>query len=272
MVNKSRTAPNYAHQRNYLPDLPDQLGAYDHAIACFLAQMRFDYATREDDERIEPLRVVKASPERAFADLRERFEETIDTGAAYTDFEKDQEQIALPIASFMRTDLMVDMTRFNPNDVRKVDYLTQDQSEAYTHKWPLPYNISYQVDFWTRYESTLDSIRVWLMMQFMGGNFRLTPVDFRDVSRFYGIKNVYTRFDGINDTSDLEPGTEPRIERATTTLEMQGWIFYPIEVVKTVLSGQVDVSIVPCTIPLDDAAALDDQYIVDTVTFDQEEE
>jgi hypothetical protein len=263
MVTKDRLAPR--HQENYLPDLPDQLAAYDKAMASFLCTMQFDYAAREDETSIRPLRVVKASPERAFGDLRERF---ADTDTPYTVFEGNQEQTALPIASFMRTDLLVDPTRFNPNFERKVDFLSNEKAEIYQHKWPLPYNFTYQVDFWTRYESTLDAMRVWFALAFSdGGTYRLLSVDFSDISRFYGTKRVFTRFDGINDTSDLEPGTEPRVERATATLEIQGWIFFPILVAKTVLSSKVDILIVPDDVDIDSDEANDDANIVDTVTL-----
>lgn len=265
-VPKSRTAPSYENQRDYLPDLPDQLRLYDEALCHFLTRMKFDYGS-VDEPNIQPLRVIKASPERAFADIRDRRDVEL------TDYEEQQDQIPLPIASFTRTDLTVDMSRFksvtnkNPVGIAGVDnFLRKDKDERYVHRWPLPYNITYQVDYWTRNESTLDAMRVWTMLQFSFGNYMYLPLDFRSIHRVYGIQRVYTQFGGISDTSDLESGTEPRIERATTTFDVQGWIFFPVEVVKTVLCTSVDLFLVPDILELDDPDACDDSYKADTIT------
>jgi hypothetical protein len=232
--------------------------------------MQFDYGAREEDLKIEPLRVVKASPERAFADLR------TDKDYTLTDFEIAQEQTPLPIASFTRTDLTVDMLRFKSVTNRHVAHLRADKDEIYQWRFPLPYNFTYQVDFWTRHESTLDSMRVWTMLRMINGDYFYLPVDFNRVDRHYNVQNIFTQFGGISDTSDLEPGSEQRVERATMTLDVQGWIFFPVEIAKTVLCGQIDVLIVPDDIPLQDPddpakineAACDDAYIEDTIPID----
>jgi len=275
-VPTNRTSPSYNDQRNYLPDLPDQLIAYDKALQALLCKMTFDYGQREGPRDIQPLRVVKASPERAFAVYYRDKEFSGDI----TNYEELQDQIPLPIASFMRTDLTVDMTRFKSVTDRRVAYLRKEKDEIYQYRWPLPFNFTYQVDFWTRHESTLDAIRVWTALRFTGGNYLYLPVDLRDVSRHYGVQNVFTQFGGLSDTSDLEPGSEPRIERATMTLDVQGWIFFPIEIAKTVLCGEVKVLVVPEEVPLqdpDDPAkinedACDDEYIADVAQFNSSEE
>jgi hypothetical protein len=220
--------------------------------------------------------VVKSSPERAFADLRR----DKDFSDEITDFEREQEQVPLPIASFTRTDLTVDMMRFKSVDAKRVSFLRKEKDELFQHRWPLPYNFTYQVDFWARYESTLDAMRVWTALKFTGGNHFYLPVDFRDVSRHYGIQKVFTQFGGLSDTSDLEPGSEQRIERATMTLDVQGWIYFPVEIAKTVLCGQIDVLIVPDDVPLQDPdnpakineAACDDAFIADEAQFNFTEE
>lgn len=270
-VPTNRTSPSYNDQRNYLPDLPDQLIVYDKALQSWLCQMTFDYGPREGPRDIQPLRVVKASPERAFADIRrdKEFSDNI------TDYEAAQDQVPLPIASFMRSDLTVDMSRFKSVTKRKHAYLRKEKDEVYQYRWPLPYNFTYQVDFWTRHEATLDVIRVWTALKFTGGNYLYLPVDFRDVSRHYKVQRVFTQFGGLSDTSDLEPGSEPRLERATMTLDVQGWIFFPVEIAKTVLCGEIQVLIVPEEVPLqdpDDPAkinedACDDEYIADVAPF-----
>ncbi len=232
--------------------------------------MQFDYGAREDELKIEPLRVVKASPERAFADLRT--DKLFDLG----EFEEAQEQTALPIASFTRTDLTVDMLRFKSVTNRHVAHLRKEKDEIYQWRFPLPYNFTYQVDFWTRHESTLDSIRVWTTLRMTTGDSFYLPVDFSSVSRHYAVQNIFTQFGGISDTSDLEPGSEQRMERATMTLDVQGWIFFPVEIAKTVLCGEIDVLIVPDDVPLQDptdpakinAAACDDAFIEDTIPID----
>jgi len=227
--------------------------------------MKFDYGAREDGPDIQPLRVVKASPERAFADIRVDKDFSEDLG----EFEVAQEQLPLPIASFTRTDMTVDMLRFKSVINRKVAHLRQDKDEAYSYRWPLPYNFTYQVDFWTRYESTLDSIRVWTALQFApGGNYRFFPVDYSGMSMLYGIQNVFAQTGGLSDTSDLEPGSEQRVERATLTLDVQGWILFPVEIVKTVVFGQIDFCVVPDILDIDDPAAAADENIVETETFD----
>lgn len=272
-VTASRTAPSFNDDRHYLFDLPDQLDLYDKSICGWLSQMRFDYAPREEKPDIKPLRVVKSSPERAFADIRRDKSFSKDV----KDFERKQEQIPLPIATFTRSDLTVDMTRFKSvTNTRKVGFLRSDKDERFTWRFPLPYNFTYQVDFWTRMESTLDRIRVWAALRFVGGSYFLLPVDLREVSRHYSIQNVFTQFGGISDTSDLEPGSEQRLERATMTLDVQGWIFFPVEIVKTVICGQIDILDVPLTVPFQDpddpdklnAAACDDAFIIESAPFD----
>jgi hypothetical protein len=268
---KSRTAPSYNSQRNYLPDLPDQLRLYDEAIQAWLCQMTFDYGDREGGPDIQPLRVIKSSPERAFADYTRDTNYADDLG----EYEIAQDQIPLPIASFTRTDLTVDMNRFKSVTNKYAGHLRQSKDEIYQWRFPLPYSLTYQVDFWTRYESTLDAIRIWTALKFTGGNHFYLPVDFQEIDRLYKIQNVFTQFGGISDTSDLEPGSEQRVERATMSLDIQGWIFFPVEIVKTVLCGQIDVLTVPDDVPLQDADdpakinadACADEFVADEIPF-----
>jgi hypothetical protein len=207
--------------------------------------MTFDYGS-EGHPVIEPLRVVKATPERAFAELA--YKEKLE------DYETKQDQLPLPLCSFVRTDLTPDKSRFrvskfhasytNPPNMLYPRASTKD--EIYRGCYPQPYNLTYQLDFWARYEATIDQIRVWLALAVRYLTYFYLPVNFSSLpgfGRFFQNQNVYVTFSGLQDASDLEPGAEQRIERVTSTLDVQGWFFFPEETQKTVLDGIVDVSI-----------------------------
>jgi hypothetical protein len=59
------------------------------------------------------------------------------------------------------------------------------------------------------------------------------------------------------------------------SLDIQGWIFFPVEIVKTVLCGQIDVLTVPDDVPLQDADdpakinadACADEFVADEIPF-----
>jgi hypothetical protein len=92
-------------------------------------------------------------------------------------------------------------------------------------RWPLPVNIQYQVDFWSRNLRHHDSFRVQLYRLFYHGVHYLS-VPFNSP---FGERIIGTFLESLVDNSNIEPGEDQRDLRWAATITVKGWIPDEIE-------------------------------------------
>ena len=99
--------------------------------------------------------------------------------------------------------------------------------------YPLPYNMPYQIDIWTKTRQDWRYLVASLQGRFSFTDSLYLSVDIPG----YGEQLAFLRLDSIDDTSDLETGEEDRVLRATVSLTLEGWLYRVPVVKKTVLKA-----------------------------------
>jgi len=176
--------------------------------------------------------IVFATPERVFAQVRKRLKAPVD------------QPIPLPIISIQQTGSVV------PDSKRKLHPINQmdigvglgeggELEEVYRIPQPKPYVFSYSINLWTRERG---EARI-LVRQYLE-QFDLTDMTYLIVDHGYpvGVQYVPLFHEGVQDNTDLEPGTEERTLRWTCILRIEGWVSPPVNKVKVVHRIHVDVN------------------------------
>lgn len=194
----------------------------------------FDLAVREWLVGIGPhlnaqsYHVVFSTPDRAFATLNQIFEKKLGERS-------DRVKIApLPLASISRSTHRMDRDRLVPKQalLRGLRY-TVDRRLNYDVRWPLPWDMSYQIDFWAKTRETLNQFMA--MIQSDSTPQGLVSVDMTSIDPAWGKKLVSFDLDEITDNSVLESESEqPRSLRVTCTLTLHGWLLLPMAPNRTI--------------------------------------
>lgn len=214
----------------------DQLVVYDNAVASWIQECPL----RLKDGK--PLRVVFATPDRAFARMREILKEELGEKNAI-----DVRLVPFPFASVTRGDWSFDYARFHgdyntfvaaphvaPAGVSVEGTEGDDAGEGYWQtEFPKPVNLEFQVDLWSRERSPLNIFQQWI--QFSGEtDIGYLRVDFSSLWPEWGEKLVAYTQEGGSDVSELEPEEGERILRATVPLTVHGWLLPDMRVTRSV--------------------------------------
>jgi len=114
-------------------------------------------------------------------------------------------------------------------------YAKDDRSEVYVLPFPIPYDLTYQVDIWTKTQQDMQWLRSSLLSRFPYADETFLRATFGG----YGDKVIPLRLDRVDDTTDLEPDEGHRQLRNTVTFTAKAWIFQvPIQI-KTIQSINV---------------------------------
>lgn len=135
------------------------------------------------------------------------------------------EAVPLPYISISQVgDVTYDMHRAMPfkAEYRNVN-ISDDAKTSYNIPTPLPYDISYQVDYWsrTRYEAMRARRNLLLELGYLP---KFIKVDLGDP---FPTKIVELQFNGVTDNSILESGGEERVLRWTYSFVIKGWLPRP---------------------------------------------
>jgi hypothetical protein len=148
------------------------------------------------------------------------------------------ERIVHPAISVTRLDITFDQVRFTYAPWRKLLY-SDDLNMVLGSNFPLPYNFTYQFDFWVLEQSELN-----MMMEQWARKFP-QPTYYVDVQYPppWGEQGVHMQSQGIfSNVSTLEGGEQQRELRGVATVTLQGWIPLPTSWVRTV--QKVSVSLI----------------------------
>lgn len=205
----------------------------DQAVADWLSGLRVDYG--DDvfpgrDLRNYPVFIVFASPERAFAEIRQLL---IQRGfITVSDLEREgvagasddvlYKNIPYPFVRIQRGDISpVNELHSTPNT-----FLTDSKGLSFTRsRWPTPYEVSYSIEVVSKTRFTDNFIAEWMIGQFtpvgMGVNQKLIPANYPAP---YGTKQLTVNFTGSSDASELEvSGAVDRKIRTTYNFTVRVW-------------------------------------------------
>jgi hypothetical protein len=114
-------------------------------------------------------------------------------------------------------------------------FANQEGSELYILPFPLPYDITYQVDIWTKTQQDMQLLRTALLCRFP-----FTDETFLDLEvPGYGTQLLRLNLTRIDDTTDLEPGEADRELRNTVSITAHAWIYRIALKKKTIQSMNV---------------------------------
>ena len=205
----------------------DQMVYYDRAVLTM-----FDALPVKPNGR--PLRVVFASPERAFATAKEVWGD--ETGDARTSI--------LPMLSIERQDINYDPDRYRPEKAKMRSHILGFQDETQetgnAASFPIPVDISYQADIWTRTRQTLNQIQLAIAQSILRHRPAFLRIDLSNIWEEWSDKIVPLETEGFSDNSSLEQEEEEREIRSTWSFTLKGWVLPTLEATKTVLNTQVD--------------------------------
>jgi len=218
----------------------DVIFRHDHALMNY-----FQFWTTFRDKTTDTLHEqlvpsVFASPRREWSEN----DFTEDDNTRYTamawegDFYPTQlERIGYPSIAITRLDISFDQVRWTYAPWRRLLY-SNDLNLIMEANFPLPYNFSYQFDFWV-----LEQAHLNMMMEQWARKFP-RPTHYLDV-QFpppWGVQGVHMQGTPVfSNTSILEGGEQQRELRGVATVNVMGWIPLPSRWVRTIQKISVDV-------------------------------
>jgi hypothetical protein len=168
---------------------------------------------------------VKSTPMRAFSTYKEILNNSL--GQSNTPIDgSDIERFPLPFCNWTRGDVTPNAElQQNSFPIRNIGFLDEDNKRRTAwSRYPKALNISYQIDFWTKYDTHMDYITQRIHEQFL-------PVAVTYVRHPFAAKDfvMTMHMESLTDNSDLEQGdTEDRLLRSTLTLRVEAWQFFDI--------------------------------------------
>lgn len=201
---------------------PNQFLMYDTAVSEW-AHLNFGSCLND------PTHFTVGTPDRAFAEFVTPTTRTPREGRP-----------PLPRCAITLEDPVLDSTRFNPNVIRKLGYVTNDKLQLRRAFYPVPINLPYTINFWTEKYREMNLFEQQLLKIFKFSYLQIL-VDIDSISPIpvYGKKFVELYAEGgITNTGDLEPSKGERYIRRTFSFRAQAWLwdldFTPAYVLKEV--------------------------------------
>lgn len=195
----------------------DQLMLYDQALLTWLTANISTILTGRSTQ------ILVATPRRAYAEVT--------TGRVV-----DNDTLTFPRISVSRLDHQNDPTRYNAFRFRRLGWCSDTyQRKIKSGRFPVPINIAYQVDLWTRFVTEMNLWEQKFLMEF-AAQYLYLQIRPDDIWQ----NKMYPVFldSPISDTSDLEPGDGERAIRKTVSLRAEAWLFdqdtTPVSVVKQI--------------------------------------
>jgi len=161
----------------------------------------------------------------------------------------DKQQVPLPMIALLNQGLSPDPSRFVFGNVRRLGPGAADETNTIYHgtppneegvlflPWPLPVDITYQIELWTKEQQDMRYLRTALLMQW---STHPTETYLRVVFPApYGEKLIPLQFERDDNISDLEPGEQERRLRHAFTVTMKGWLFKVPILQKTIKNAHV---------------------------------
>jgi len=210
-----------------MPSATDQFRLYDQAVRAWVLRAGETLGT-------PTFNCVFATPDRAFATLKDLLKKK------YGDRSEKVRLMPYPVASIARVGHALDQERFLPQSrTYRGRVYSADQKVSYNAPYPLPWDMTYQIDFWAKNRDTMNAFGLFVQTE-------STPlgrlmVDFSPVWLPWGEKIVTFDLREITDNSQLEPDEEDRVLRLSATMVLHGWVLSAAKPTPTVLQTLTEV-------------------------------
>lgn len=100
-------------------------------------------------------------------------------------------------------------------------YVDNQKDEVFILPFPLPFDLTYQIDMWTKTQQDMQMLRSALLVRFP-----FTDETFLDLEiPGYGTQMMRVSLTRIDDNTDLEPGEHDRELRNTVSITAHAWIY-----------------------------------------------
>ena len=136
---------------------------------------------------------------------------------------KTDRTIKLPATALSRLGWEFDLTRWSRADYQKLKW-TEDGNRVIQSPHPIPFEILYQLDLWTKYRSTMNQLVHRIMVKFVNRELWLSI----NIGEPWGIKKVPLKlsFGGPQELSGLEQDElDDRTFRMAITMNLDAWLF-----------------------------------------------
>jgi hypothetical protein len=198
---------------------------YDEAVSRFLTvTLRPDTADPNVQLIVRP---VMAGMQKEFSD-----QASIDPKASKSKNIKDDKTVKLPASSLSRLGWELDLTRWSRAPYRMIKW-SEEGDRVMQSARPLPFEVMYQLDLWTKYRSTMNQFIRQVAVKFVHREVWLSV----NTGGAFGVKRVPLKlaFGGPQDLTDLElDENTDRTIRAAFTFNMDAWVFPDVEMIPTV--------------------------------------
>jgi hypothetical protein len=195
----------------------DPLQRYDWAIVNWLKDEMVPLLPKEDGTPMASpadVAIVFATPERRYVDV---FDGEIPSS----------DMLKVPRIAVMRMDPVYDPSREQSAPIRtRLGYPPGEDPDrprkSYRMKYPAPYNLMYQVSFWT---SKVWHMNIWtteVMLQWKL-DYRVFQID--TGLEQVGVQRYHVFMEALRNASDLEPQEGDRVIRYDIDLRCEAWIF-----------------------------------------------
>jgi hypothetical protein len=169
-----------------------------------------------------------------FGGLQREFstQEALDPNADPQENIKTEKTIKLPASALSRQGWEFDSTRWSRADYNQIKW-TEDGNRVLQSPHPMPYEILYQLDLWTKYRSTMNQFVHRVLIKFVNREMWL-PID---IGEPWGVKRVALRlsFGGPQDLTNLDlDELDDRTFRTTISFSLDAWLFPDITSVPSV--------------------------------------
>lgn len=125
-------------------------------------------------------------------------------------------------------------------------YTGNQNNEVYVLPFPIPYDLSYQVDIWTKTQQDMQMLRGSLLSRFSYADETFISANFGH----YGQKLIPLQLSRVDDSTNLEPEEGDKELRNTVTFTAKAWIFQVP--VRTKVIQSVNVALLDGSSPLSD--------------------
>jgi hypothetical protein len=210
------------------PEL-DRLNLLDEAVRQHFIQ---NYSELVKNQHNEDAPIYFATSMRAFSEMQTKNAATKNPNPKTRAEIDDSRRLPIPRVSIMRQSVLPDPFRQRPRNIRirKISFHDESKKTIYSSPLPIPINIAYQIDFWTRKDTEMNR---WIIR--FNDDWRIQILYLSvDVDDFFRSKYLGLFLtSGLDDTSDLEPGEDRTLIRQTAIFEGQSWIWPTAEQVQS---------------------------------------
>jgi hypothetical protein len=100
-------------------------------------------------------------------------------------------------------------------------YANSERTEMYILPFPLPFDIAYQIDLWTKTQQDMQALRTSLLCRFAYVDETYLTLQVPG----YGAQILRLTLNRIDDVTDIEPGENDRELRNTVSITAHAWIY-----------------------------------------------